>query len=162
MSRSAQKPDTVSFTPGTRSNRGVQRRASRSARGARPRCSTSSATIRSAPDSIRFTISSMVSGECTKSACSVMAQSRLGRSVRCKARRSSSSRLLAYPCRAGWVSTVSGNTLAYEASTAPVPSFDPSSATSSWYSRGNAVNTCRTFHSTSPIVWASLCAGTQT
>ncbi len=95
INRRARNPDTVSRSPATRSSRGVQRRASPNARDTRPRCATSSATTRSAPDSRCFTMSSMLSGEWTKSAWRVMAQSRFGRSVRWSARRSSSSRLFA-------------------------------------------------------------------
>ncbi len=95
MSRSATKPDTVSLSPATGSRRGVQERANRSAGEAAPRCAINSATTRSLPDSSRFTISSIASGECRKSACSVMAQSRLGRSVRASARRSNAARLAA-------------------------------------------------------------------
>ncbi len=73
----------------------------------------------------------MLSGEWTKSACSVMAQSRFGRSVRCSARRSSSSRLRAYPRRSRCVTMVMGSTFAYDANTSWVSSVEASSSTSS-------------------------------
>ena len=126
--RSARKPEMESFTPTpTRSKRGAHCRAHRSGQERVPCARYCSATTRSAPDSRRLTISSIVSGACTKSAWSVIAQSRFGRSVRCKATRSNSSRLFAYPCREGWWITVSGRTRAYDANTSADPSVEASS-----------------------------------
>ena len=111
--RSARKPEMESFTPPpTRSSRGAHCRAQRSGQERVPCSRYCSATTRSAPDSSRLTISSIVSGAWTKSAWSVIAQSRFGRSVRCKASRKSSSRLLAYPCRERCWMTVRGRTRA--------------------------------------------------
>jgi hypothetical protein len=80
---------------------------------------------------------------------------------RATASRSSRSSAAAYPCVRSLRSTVSGITRAYGSTTSAVPSVEPSSSTSTSYSRGNSAMTLRSFQSSTPTVGASSSAGMQ-